>query len=151
MLNDLANRALRAGIQVMGEPVTYSRGAQSWSIRAMYQDAYIGADPETGGPVSTVQPVAGIDDLDRGDVLIVVRVLFASQRRDVGAVLERTHGRMLEVEKQLFLAALVGDLRGLLGYQFTVSENLNGDGRPAGALAGNLHFELGLPTDRDAA
>lgn len=78
MLNDLANRALRAGIQVMGEPVTYSRGAQSWSIRAMYQDAYIGADPETGGPVSTVQPVAGIDARDlpikpKGGDLLQVR------------------------------------------------------------------------------
>ena len=61
MFNDLANRALRAGIRVMGEPITYSRGGQSWPIRAMFQDAYIGADPETGGPVSTVQPVAGID------------------------------------------------------------------------------------------
>jgi hypothetical protein len=64
MLNDLANRALRASIQVMGEPITYARGEQSWAIKAMYQDAYIGADPETGGPVSTVQPVAGIDARD---------------------------------------------------------------------------------------
>lgn len=64
MLNDLANRALRAGLQVMGEPITYSRGEQSWPIRAMFQDAYRGADPETGGPVSTIQPVAGIDTRD---------------------------------------------------------------------------------------
>lgn len=64
MLNDLANRALRAGIRVMGEPITYSRGEQSWVIKAMFQDAYMGADPETGGPVSTVQPVAGIDTRD---------------------------------------------------------------------------------------
>lgn len=61
MLNDLANRALRAGIKVMGEPITYARGEQTWAIKAMFQDAYVGADPETGGPVSTVQPVAGID------------------------------------------------------------------------------------------
>lgn len=64
MLNDLANRALRAGIQVMGEPITYARGEQTWALRAMFQDAYVGADPETGGPVSTVQPVAGIDGRD---------------------------------------------------------------------------------------
>lgn len=64
MLNDLANRALRAGIQVMGEPITYARGEQTWAIKAMFQDAYVGADPETGGPVSTVQPVAGIDARD---------------------------------------------------------------------------------------
>lgn len=78
MLNDLANRALRAGIRVMGDPITYSRGDQSWSIRAMFQDAYIGADPETGGPVSTVQPVAGIDARDlpikpKGGDLVVAR------------------------------------------------------------------------------
>lgn len=64
METDLANRALRAGIRVMGEPITYARGEQSWPIRAMYQDAYVGADPDTGGPVSTVQPVAGIDARD---------------------------------------------------------------------------------------
>ena len=64
MFNDLANRALRAGIRVMGEPITYARGEQTWAIKAMYQDAYIGADPDTGGPVSTVQPVAGINMLD---------------------------------------------------------------------------------------
>ena len=63
---DLANRALRAGIKVMGDrdPMTYGRGDQSWSIRAIFQDAYVGADPDTGGPVSTVQPVAGIDARD---------------------------------------------------------------------------------------
>lgn len=76
MLNDLANRALRAGLRVMGEPVTYSRGGSTWPIRAMFQDAYVGADPETGAPVSTVQPVAGIDARDLpikpkgGDILL---------------------------------------------------------------------------------
>lgn len=64
MINDLANRALTAGIRVMGEPITYARGQQTWAIKAMFQDAYIGADPETGGPVSTVQPVAGVNALD---------------------------------------------------------------------------------------
>lgn len=63
---DLANRALRAGIKVMGDrdPMVYGRGDQSWPIRVIYQDAYVGANPDTGGPVSTIQPVAGIDALD---------------------------------------------------------------------------------------
>lgn len=64
MINDLANRALTAGIRVMGEPITYSRGEEAWHIKGLFQDSYIGADPETGGPVSTVQPVAGIDGRD---------------------------------------------------------------------------------------
>lgn len=64
MLNDLANRALKACVRVMGEPITYARGEQSWQIRAVFQDAFVAADPETGGPVTTVQPVAGVDGWD---------------------------------------------------------------------------------------
>ena len=75
---DLANRALRAGIKVMGDRdlMTYGRGEESWPIRGIYQDAYVGANPDTGGPVSTVQPVAGIDASDlpikpkSGDTLV---------------------------------------------------------------------------------
>jgi hypothetical protein len=64
MLNDLANRALRACIKVMGEPATYRRGESAWPVRVIFQEAYMAADPETGGPVSTQQPVAGIDSWD---------------------------------------------------------------------------------------
>lgn len=64
MLNDLANRALRAGVQVMGEPVTYRRGASAWPIKGIFQSAYLAVDPETGGPVSTQQPIVGVDGRD---------------------------------------------------------------------------------------
>ena len=64
MLNDLANRALRAGVAVMGEPVTYIRGEESWQIKGIFQSAHIAIDPETGSPVSTQQPVVGLNGRD---------------------------------------------------------------------------------------
>ena len=64
MLNDLANRALKAGINAMGESITYSRSDQSWQIKGMFQSAHIALDPETGGPVSSQQPIVGVNGRD---------------------------------------------------------------------------------------
>lgn len=64
MLEDLANRALRAGVAVMGEPITYIRKDESWQIKGIFQSAHIAIDPETGSPVSTQQPVVGVNGRD---------------------------------------------------------------------------------------
>lgn len=64
MLNDLANRALSAAIRTIGEPITYIRGDQSWPIKGVFQSAHIALDPETGGPVSSQQPVCGVNGRD---------------------------------------------------------------------------------------
>tara|TARA_B100000035_G_scaffold181604_1_gene155030 strand:- start:31630 stop:31941 length:312 start_codon:yes stop_codon:yes gene_type:complete len=64
MLNDLANRALKAGINMMGEAITYTRADQSWQIKGMFQTAHIALDPETGGPVSSQQPILGVNARD---------------------------------------------------------------------------------------
>lgn len=64
MLNDLANRALKAGIFAMGESITYIRADQSWQVKGMFQSAHIALDPETGGPVSSQMPVVGVNGRD---------------------------------------------------------------------------------------
>lgn len=64
MLNDLANRALKAALYGMGEPITYMRGDESWQVKGMFQSAHIALDPETGGPVSSQQPIVGVNGRD---------------------------------------------------------------------------------------
>ena len=65
MINDLANRALTAVTRVMGEPVTVRHRGQTATARGVYQDGYVGLDPETGVQVRSTQPVLLInrDDL----------------------------------------------------------------------------------------
>jgi hypothetical protein len=57
MLNDLANRALRAVVRVMGEPITYTRSGQVVVAKGVFQASHIGLDPETGVRVNSTQPV----------------------------------------------------------------------------------------------
>jgi hypothetical protein len=82
MLPDLANRALAAVIRVMGEPITYRRGGSSWSVGGVYQDSYVGLDPETGVQVRSNQPVLLINrqelavDPRQGDQVEVRSGLF---------------------------------------------------------------------------
>lgn len=57
MINDVANRALTAVTRVMGEPVTYGRRGERHPARGVFQASHIAADPQTGMPVSTAQPV----------------------------------------------------------------------------------------------
>ena len=67
MLNDLANRALKAGISVMGEPITLARGGISYEVRGLFQESYKSVDPDTGAPVTTLQPIV---NLSRSDLSI---------------------------------------------------------------------------------
>lgn len=64
MLNDLANRVLAAGVSVMGEPITLTRGAASYQLKGLFQDSFKAMDPETGMPVTSLQPVVGINTRD---------------------------------------------------------------------------------------
>lgn len=59
MITDLANRALTAVVQVMGdrEPFTFYHRGQSAAARAVFQDAHVGLDPDTGIQVRSTQPV----------------------------------------------------------------------------------------------
>ena len=96
------------------------------------------------------QPVARIHHLDVDRVFVVVLVLLARQRRHEHAIGEDADLRVLELERQLPLAALVGNLRRLFAAQLAVFKNLHRDGRAARALTGNLHLELRFPPDGDA-
>jgi hypothetical protein len=66
MRRDLASIALRAVVRVLGErdPITYRRGGSSWSVGGVYQDSYVGLDPETGVQVRSSQPVLLINRED---------------------------------------------------------------------------------------
>ena len=64
MLNDLANRALRASIHVMGEPVTITRGQSTAQVRGVFQASHVALDPETGVQVRSTQPVLLINGED---------------------------------------------------------------------------------------
>lgn len=61
MITDLANRALTAVTRVMGEPVTFRHRGESATARGVYQDSYVGLDPETGIQVRSTQPVVLVD------------------------------------------------------------------------------------------
>ena len=45
----------------MGEPISLTRGAESWSVQGIFQESHIAVDPDTGLPVSTQQPVVGLN------------------------------------------------------------------------------------------
>ena len=64
MRTDLASIALRAVVQVMGEPITYTRGGTSTLARGVYQASHIGIDPDTGLRVNSTQPVLTINRQD---------------------------------------------------------------------------------------
>ena len=66
MLNDLANRALKAGISVMGEPITLTRGGTAYPLKSLFQETFKQMDPDTGFPVTTLQPLVSLarSDLD---------------------------------------------------------------------------------------
>jgi len=82
MLNDLANRALRAVVGVMGQPITYSRGGQATTAKGVYQASHVGLDPETGVRVNSTQPVLLVNRADlpfnprQGDTVEVAGILF---------------------------------------------------------------------------
>lgn len=64
MLEDLANRALKAGVYVMGESISYIRGEDVWQIRGVFQSTHLTVDPDTGSPVSTQQPIVLLSGRD---------------------------------------------------------------------------------------
>ena len=64
MLNDLANRVLAAGVSVMGEPITLTRGGTAHSLKGLFQESFKQMDPDTGFPVTTLQPVVSIARYD---------------------------------------------------------------------------------------
>lgn len=64
MLNDLANRVLSAGLSVMGEPVTLTRGGTSYELKGLFQETYKAMDPDTGFPVTALQPVLAVNRTD---------------------------------------------------------------------------------------
>jgi hypothetical protein len=82
MINDLANRALAAVTRVMGEPVTVRHRGESATTRGVYQDGYVGLDPDTGVQVRSTQPVVLISrqalpfKLQQGDEAEVGGVVF---------------------------------------------------------------------------
>lgn len=82
MINDLANRALTAVTRVMGEPVTVRHRGESANTRGVYQDGYVGLDPDTGVQVRSTQPVVLISwqalpfKLQQGDEVEARGVVF---------------------------------------------------------------------------
>ena len=59
MRTDLASIALHAVVTVMGDRdlITFHHRGQSATARAVFQDAHVGLDPETGIQVRSTQPV----------------------------------------------------------------------------------------------
>lgn len=82
MINDLANRALRAVVGVMGQPITYTRSGTSTPAKGVYQASHVGLDPETGVRVNSTQPVLLVNRLDlpfaprQGDLVEVAEQVF---------------------------------------------------------------------------
>jgi len=64
MINDLANRALTAVTRVMGEPLILRHRGQAVIASGVYQNAYVGLDPETGVQVRSTHPVVLINSDD---------------------------------------------------------------------------------------
>ena len=105
MLNDLANRALKAGIKVMGEPITLTRSSTTYEITGVFQESFKVIDPATGMPVNSQQPVLGINLTDisieprRSDMVTVrgvnyrVRDLQDDGHTGVTLLLQRTSAR----------------------------------------------------------
>lgn len=82
MINDLANRALRAVVGVMGEPITYTRDGTATAARGVFQASHVGLDPETGVRVNSTHPVLLVNRMDlqldprQGDLVEVRGSLF---------------------------------------------------------------------------
>ena len=105
MLNDLANRALSAGIKVMGEPITLTRNSTTYEIKGVFQESFKVIDPATGMPVNSQQPVLGVNTRDlnieprRSDMVTVrgvnyrVRDLQDDGHTGVTLLLQRTSAR----------------------------------------------------------
>lgn len=66
---DLSDRMIRTAIAVMGEPVTYTRGASSVTVKAVWDRNYIEVDPNTGVAMQSANPMIGVRlaDLPGGD------------------------------------------------------------------------------------
>ena len=66
MINDLANRALNAVVQTMGDrlPVVYRHRGEAHEVRGVFQASHIGLDPDTGVQVRSTQPVLLISQAD---------------------------------------------------------------------------------------
>lgn len=107
MINDLANRALTAVVRVMGdrEPFTFRHRGQSVTARGVYQDGYVGLDPETGVQVRSTQPVVLVsredlpfklvqgDEVEARGVTYKVRDAQPDGHRGVLVMLHRTSNR----------------------------------------------------------
>lgn len=107
MINDLANRALGAVVKVMGdrEPFTFRHRGQSAAARAVFQDAHVGLDPETGVQVRSAQPVLLVqrdelpfrlqqgDEVDARGVTYKVRDVQPDGHRGLLVMLHRTTNR----------------------------------------------------------
>lgn len=105
MLNDLANRALSAGIKVMGEPMTLSRDSNTYSLKGVFQESYMAVDPRTGMPVNSAQPILGINRRDitieprKGDLITIrstnyrIRDIQEDGHTGMSLLLQRTSAR----------------------------------------------------------
>ena len=105
MINDLANRALKAGIRVMGEPITLTRSNTTYEIKGVFQESFKVIDPQTGMPVNSQQPVLGVNLSDlsivprRGDTVSVrgvsyrVRDIQEDGHTGMTLLLQRTSAR----------------------------------------------------------
>tara|TARA_E500000331_G_scaffold102530_1_gene99379 strand:+ start:1606 stop:1926 length:321 start_codon:yes stop_codon:yes gene_type:complete len=105
VLNDLANRALKAGIRVMGEPITLTRSSTVYSIKGVFQESFMSIDPRTGMPVNSAQPILGINSQDlsiepkRGDLITArsvdyrIRDIQEDGHTGITLLLQRTSAR----------------------------------------------------------
>jgi hypothetical protein len=64
MLPDLADLALSAVVDVMGQPIVYRRRGQQWPVEGVYQASHVAMDPDTGVQVRSTQPVVLISGAD---------------------------------------------------------------------------------------
>ena len=107
MLNDLANRVLKANVRVMGEPVTLTRPTTgtTYSFKGIFQESYMTVDPRTGMPVNSAQPILGInindiviqprrgDDIEIRNVNYRVRDIQDDGHTGMTLLLQRTSAR----------------------------------------------------------
>lgn len=107
MRNDLASVALNAVVSVMGdrELFTFRHRGQSATARAVFQDAHVGLDPETGVQVRSTQPVLLLkrddlpfrlqqgDEVDARDATYKVRDVQPDGHTGILVMLHRTTNR----------------------------------------------------------
>lgn len=107
MLPDIASLALKAVVKVMGdrEPFTFRHRGQSATAKAVFQDAHVGLDPETGVQVRSTQPVLLLerddlpfrlqqgDEVDARGTTYKVRDLQPDGHTGVLVMLHRTSNR----------------------------------------------------------